>query len=154
MGSFIFVVFFGQVYTQEDVDQTISEHKCQMANFYKMMADYRRKELLCQGFTVKDSAEKGLGDMVLVPSPGATIILDGTDPWQHGEWGPCGLGKSKPRVHFEGTFTAIFCFSRRAAAKGRPEEHQLHTKFFARNLSLAKAGVSGLAVRLPQYSAF
>ena len=60
-----------------------------------------------------------------------------------GSGGPaCGLGKSKSRVvHFEGTFTAIFCFSRRAAAKGRPEEHQLHTKFFARNLSLGKAGV-------------
>lgn len=85
-----------KVYTQEDVDQTIAEHKCQVAKFYQKMADYRRKELLCQGFTVKDSAKNGLGDMVLVPSPSATVILDGT-------------------------------------------EHQLHTKFFARNLSLTKA---------------
>ena len=80
--------FLGQAYyTQEDVDQTISGHKCQMAKFYNKMAEYRRQELLCQGFTVKDSAKNGLGDMVLVPSPAATIILDGTDLQQHGEWG-------------------------------------------------------------------
>lgn len=97
-----------KVYTQEDIDQTISEHKCQMANFYKMMADYRRKELLCQGFTVKDSAKNGLGDMVLVPSPAATIILDGT-------------------------------------------EHQLHTKFFARNLSLGKAVIGDSFFATPSF---
>ena len=39
------------------------------------------QELICQGFTATDSAKTGkLNDMVLVPSPSATIILDGTDP--------------------------------------------------------------------------
>lgn len=85
-----------KVYTQEDVDQTISEHKCQVAKFYHRMAEYRRRELLCKGFTVKDSAKNGLEDMVFVPSPAGTIILDGT-------------------------------------------EHQLHTKYFGRNLSLTEA---------------
>ena len=99
----------GQVYTQEDVDQTISEHKCQVAKFYHRMAEYRRRELLCKGFTVKDSAKNGLEDMVFVPSPAGTIILDGTDPRQRGELWPNPLGKSKSTVlHFEGTVTAFF----------------------------------------------
>lgn len=87
-----------EVYTQEDVDAAIAEHKCGIAKFYKNMADFRRKELLCNGFSVEDSSTKKnkLGPMVLVPSPSATIILDGT-------------------------------------------EHQLHSKYFARNLSLEEA---------------
>lgn len=34
----------GQVYTQEDVDAAIAEHKCGIAKFYKNMADFRRKD--------------------------------------------------------------------------------------------------------------
>ena len=39
------------------------------------------QELLCNGFSVEDSSKKKdkLGPMVLVPSPSATIILDGTE---------------------------------------------------------------------------
>ena len=91
-----------------------------MANFYKMMADYRRKELLCQGFTVKDSAKNGLGDMVLVPSPAATIILDGTDPWQHGEWGPCmWLGQVQVQSRsFRGHIHSHFLLFKEGSCKG------------------------------------
>ncbi len=41
------------------------------------------QELLCNGFSVEDSSKKKdkLGPMVLVPSPSATIILDGTEAW-------------------------------------------------------------------------
>ena len=34
----------GQVYTQEDVDAAIAEHKCGIAKFYKNMAEFRRKD--------------------------------------------------------------------------------------------------------------
>lgn len=65
----------GRKVTQEQVDETILGHRCQVASFYRDMSDFRRKELLCKGYT----AEAPFGRMVFVESPGATIILNKDD---------------------------------------------------------------------------
>ncbi|CAJ1417510.1 unnamed protein product, partial [Effrenium voratum] len=72
----------GEEVTQFDVNNLIAQHKCQVARFYKEMGEFRRKELLCHGFAMG----RGRQELVFVPSPSATIILDGGEPHLHSKY--------------------------------------------------------------------
>ena len=76
----------GHEVTQEQVEETILAHRCQVARFYRDMSDFRQRELLCQGYTAKTP----FGPMVFVEAPGATIILNKDDgdvePELHGKF--------------------------------------------------------------------
>eukprot|EP00440_Ansanella_granifera_P038853 gb/GFBE01042156.1/.p1 GENE.gb/GFBE01042156.1/~~gb/GFBE01042156.1/.p1 ORF type:complete len:1152 (+),score=290.65 gb/GFBE01042156.1/:1-3456(+) len=63
--------------TQEHLDQMIHENKCRLAKFYRAMAEFRRKELVCKGFELTGGVV-GEQPMLFTPSAGPTMILVGT----------------------------------------------------------------------------
>jgi predicted unusual protein kinase regulating ubiquinone biosynthesis (AarF/ABC1/UbiB family) len=63
--------------TQETLNDRMLENKCKIANFYMYAGDFRRNELICNGFEAQDGVVGGA--QLFVPAAGPSWLLADTE---------------------------------------------------------------------------